>query len=109
MHNNLRIGSFLILLTMLSGCGEREGSVKYHDCREKIDVKDVSFDRYFKTYTCEYRKTNQGKIMGGHCVHIEYDNAGQCKAAYTYIRKQDDWCPDKAYPRLNFDDKCYPN
>ena len=99
----------VISVMMLSSCGEREGTVSTNDCREQIYIKEKSFEAATKTFTCTYYRTNQGRIMGGNCVHISYDNNGQCKASYTYSKKQDEVCLDKANPRLRQDDMCYPN
>lgn len=100
--------SLITVVTTLSACGEREGIVKTSDCREKITIKEKSIEALTKTFTCQYNKTRQGRIMGGSCVHIEYDNNGQCKASYTYYKEQDNVCLDKANPRLREDDMCYP-
>jgi hypothetical protein len=97
----------LISVLMLSSCGEREGTVSTNGCREQIYIKEKSFEAATKKFTCTYYRTNQGRIMGGFCVHIEYDNNGQCKAAYTYSKSQDDVCPAKH--NLGRDDMCYPN
>ena len=99
--------SFLLMIGLV-GCGEREGTSKWSDCREKINVKEFSFDKFSKTYTCEIYKTRQGSVMGGVCASIEYDSNGQCKAAFIYHKKQDNVCLDKAFPRLGMDDLCYP-
>lgn len=97
-------------IVMLSSCGgEREGTVKTSDCRERIFINEDSIEALTKKFTCTYYKTRQGRIMGGSCVHIEYDSNGQCKASYTYSKKQDNVCLDKANPRLGMDDLCYPN
>jgi hypothetical protein len=99
----------LTFLLLLVGCGEREGTVKWSDCREKIDVNNSDFEKITRKYTCEFYKTRKGNILGGTCVHIEYDNNGQCKTAYYYWKKQDNICLDKAFPKLGQDDLCYPN
>ena len=99
----------LISVLMLSSCGEREGTVSTNNCREQIYIKENSIEAATKKFTCTYYKTNQGRIMGGNCVHIDYDSNGQCKASYTYLKKQDEVCLDKANPRLGQDDMCYPN
>jgi hypothetical protein len=97
-----------VSLIMLTSCGEREGTVRTSDCREKITINEKSIEALTKTFTCQYYKTRQGRIMGGLCVHIDYDNNGQCKASYTYYKEQDNVCLDKANPRLREDDMCYP-
>jgi hypothetical protein len=99
----------VISVMMLSSCGEREGTVSTHDCREQIQIKETSFHALTKTFTCEYIRTRQGRLMSATCVHIDYDNNGQCKASFTYFKKQDNVCLDKATPRLGMDDFCYPN
>jgi hypothetical protein len=98
----------ILIIFVVAGCGEREGTVKWTDCREVINVKENSVDGQFKKYTCEYIRTNQGRIAGGTCIHIEYESNGQCRKAFIYEKRQDDVCHDKAYPRLGLDDLCYP-
>lgn len=106
MKINFIVG--ILMLFALVGCGEREGSVKWNDCREKIDVKEGDLNTLLKKFTCQYYKTQQGRIMGGSCVSIEYDSNGSCKAAYFYYKKQDNVC-SKQNPVLRNDDLCYPN
>jgi hypothetical protein len=96
------------LLLLLGGCGEKEGIVKWSDCREQIFVEEGSFNAMSKTYICHYAKTRQGRSMGGVCIHIEYEG-GQCRTAYINYKKQDNVCLDKANPRLGEDDLCYPS
>ena len=102
------IGLLLLAAVITVGCSEREGSVKWTDCREKISVKEGDIDILFKKFTCQYYRTRQGRIMGGSCVSIEYDSNGACKAAYMYEKRQDDVC-SKQNPVLRQDDLCYPN
>ncbi len=102
------IGLLLVFAVITVGCSEREGTVKWTDCREKISVKEGDIDILFKKFTCQYYRTGQGRIMGGSCVSIEYDSNGACKAAYMYEKRQDDVC-SKQNPVLKQDDLCYPN
>lgn len=105
------IKHFVVLasVVLLSSCGEREGTVSTDNCREQIYIKETSIQALTKTFTCTYYKTRQGRTMGGTCIHIDYDNNGQCKASFTYFKKQDNVCLDKLTPRLGEDDLCYPN
>ncbi len=96
----------LLLPMVMLGCRERQGTVHWNDCREKIEVRKGDIDTMFKTFTCQTRKTNQGKILSGVCASIEYDANGSCKAAYIYYQKQADVCP-KEKPFLREDDLCY--
>ena len=101
----------LIVLFLLSGCdnlfenGEREGVVKYDDCREKIFIKETDLETLTKPFTCDYIKTQNGLIMRGLCIHIDYDNSGRCRKALIYTRSQQNVC-DAEHPILTFDDKC---
>ncbi len=99
--------SVILMLLSIVGCGEREGVVKWTDCREKIHMMEGDFSTYFKKFTCEYYKTGQGRIMGGSCVSIEYDSNGSCRTAYLYEKRQDNVCSTQN-PILRVDDLCYP-
>lgn len=90
--------------------GEREGTVSYEDCREKIPMTEqtASFKKMYQSFTCEYDKTEKGRIRGGTCVHIEYEKNQGCKAAYIYKKLQDKVCTDPKFPQLGVDDRCYP-
>jgi hypothetical protein len=96
-----------ILGFLIIGCGERPGTVKWNDCREQMFIKENSFEALSKRFTCDYIKTRQGRVMGGLCVHIEYES-GQCKAAYIYVKEQAKVC-SKENPILKEDDLCYAN
>ena len=99
-----------ILLTamlLLVGCGEREGEVKWSDCREKIFVDETSYESITKRFTCQYWKTNAGRMLGGQCVNIETEDNGTCRKAYVYKKSPDDVCKDPKYPKLHVDDLCY--
>jgi len=92
--------------------GEREGFVNISDCRETVTLTPDTFQKYFKPFTCTNRETRSGKIMGGQCVHIEYDSSlfsssNVCKTAYVYEEPPDALCADPKYPYLGYDDKCY--
>lgn len=91
--------------------GEREGTVEYADCREKIPLSKnrESFSKLYQSFTCQYEKTMAGHILGGECVHIEYDKAQGCKVAYIYSRTPDKVCKDPKFPNLRSDDLCHPD
>lgn len=54
--------------------GEMEGIAKYDDCREIIFLKSNNYQKYYMNFTCNYRRSNTGEIMGGECVHIDTNN-----------------------------------
>lgn len=90
---------------------EREGIVKYSDCREIINLKNNTWQKYVKTFTCKYSKTISGKIMGGICVHVDMSNSlfssgNECLTAYVYKKEPEVNCP-REFPYLGYDDKCY--
>ncbi|MFA4845745.1 MAG: hypothetical protein WC654_04260 [Patescibacteria group bacterium] len=90
--------------------GEREGEVKYSDCREIIKLSDNPIQLFYKKFTCTYEKTASGRIRRGTCVHIEHPfslfrSNNECDIAYLYYKEQEDVCP-KDYPVLQYDDKC---
>lgn len=90
---------------------EREGMVKYDDCRQVITLAPDTWQRYFHTFTCSYLKTKSGKIMRGECVRIENDksllsSSHTCATAYVYEKKQEGSCTDPAHPYLTYDDMC---
>lgn len=92
---------------------ENEGVVKYDDCRTTVTLQSNSWERYFKKFTCEYDKTQSGKIISGVCVHTDNDSSllatsSTCSTAYIYELKQDPAvCTDPKYPFLRYDDKCW--
>lgn len=87
--------------------GEREGTVKYNDCREVTETEDNFINRIFRTYTCSYQKTNTGKIMSGECVYVKSPLfSGDCVRAYTYTKKPEVRCSE-VFPYLGYDEKCY--
>ena len=91
--------------------GEREGTVEYADCREKIPLSknQESFSKLYQSFTCQYEKTAKGHILGGECVHIDYEKAQGCKVAYIYSPSPDKVCRDPKFPILGADDRCYSN
>ncbi len=96
---------------------ENEGIVKYDDCREIITLKDNSWQKYFMKFTCTYRKTQGGDIMGygmngGECVHIDHYNSlfsssPACERAYVYTKEQRAGVCPSEHPYLGYGDKCY--
>lgn len=95
--------------------GEREGSVKFDDCREVVYLNPDTIQKYYKTFTCSYRKTDKGVLLNSNCVHVDNDStlftsSHTCKTAYVYsfqLEKNHGGCSDLAYPYLGYDDKCY--
>ncbi len=97
----------LIASTLLIGCGretvnlQREGIVKFNDCREIIKLEDNAPEKNYMTFTCDYIKSNTGKIMAGTCVHIETSNDGkECTKAYTYYAKPELKCEEGLFPTI---------
>jgi hypothetical protein len=93
--------------------GEREGFIKYEDCREVIRLQPDTLQKYYKTFTCSYRKTKSGKHMGGVCVHVDsagtlFSASNACTSAYVYqAESQNEGCKQPAYPYLGYDDQCH--
>ena len=91
--------------------GEREGIVKISDCRETVTLPSDTWQKYYKTFTCSYDKTNSGAIMRGACAHIDtagtiFSSSNACSAAYVYQIKNLS-CSNKSFPYIGRDDKCY--
>lgn len=107
---SLLIGGFLFLFG-----GEREGVVKYDDCRQIVQLKSDTTQKYYKKFTCEYIKSNDGKIiLGGTCVHIDTDSSlltsnSSCKTAFVYQKEPDIKCPDTVNGFLDVNGKCMCN
>lgn len=109
---SLLIGGFLFLFG-----GEREGVVKYDDCRQIVQLKSDTTQKYYKKFTCSYSKTQSGKIMSGECVNISNDNSllgnkSTCATAYVYEKEQDPVCKNNIkggilYPYLGYNDNCF--
>ena len=106
------VGIVVFLWWLFSDNGERDGHVRYDDCREVVTLSPDSYQHFLKPFTCVTVKTGKGKVMGGSCVHIDYDGSffsgsHGCKVAYIYEKKQDDLCRDPKYPHLGYDDMCH--
>jgi len=89
---------------------EVSGTVKYDDCREIVKLKEGGSEIKNKKFTCNYSKTQSGKIMSGECASIETEN-GICTKAYVYEKEQEG-CRNNFkegifYPYLGYDDMCY--
>jgi len=111
--NSIRWIVAITIGLVIGGCyaifgGEREGTVEYDDCKEKIYLKSDNDKRLFNKFTCEYSKTKSGKIMGGVCMHVDYFDNNECKSVYIYEKEPDSVCPETS-PYLDYDDKCYPD
>lgn len=79
----------LFLTILLSGCSHNEGTVKYDDCREIINLEKNSWRFSVYPFTCEYFRDDKGTIIGGTCVRVELDDglffkSGRCERAYVY-------------------------
>ena len=90
---------------------EQEGAVKYHDCRELVFLKTNNGTRpiqhSLRTFTCNYRKTTDGKYtIGGECVAVALSQA-ECLTAYIYERESDIKCMKNGHAEE--DGKCHCN
>jgi len=79
----------LPLILAIAGCGgQREGTVKYSDCREIIPLSKNDFEmRKIRgtTFTCDYVRDANNRIVGGECVAVETGLLGSgCTTAYVY-------------------------
>lgn len=91
--------------------GEREGIIKYDDCRAIVTLQPDTLQKYYRTFTCGYNRTKSGKIMSGECVRIVNDksffsSSHTCATAYVYEKEQEGNCTDPARPYLTYDDMC---
>ncbi len=76
----------------LSACTrEREGVTDFSDCREIINLQPDNFQKYYKTFTCQYVRRASGKIVSSTCVHVDAysggllgSSNGKCETAYIY-------------------------
>ncbi len=88
--------------------GEKEGIIKFDDCREIIRLKDNPYQKFYKSFTCDYVKTATGKIMSGTCVHVKTSwLSGKCEQAYIYDKEPEIKCLENGY--LGYDGRCYCN
>ncbi len=90
--------------------GEKEGIIKYDDCREIIRLKDNPYQKIYKSFICDYTKTTTGKIMSGTCVHVNTSwLSGKCEQAYVYVydKEPETKCLENGY--LGYDGQCYCN
>ena len=61
-----------------------QGTVKYDDCRQVINLKEGDSGTWGKTFTCDTFKTNDGRVISGECVHVDLNSNGSCDTAYVY-------------------------
>lgn len=92
--------------------GISEGTVKYDDCREIIQLQPNNWRTYFGTFIGYARKTKSGKIIGGEFVRVVNDSpligsSHSCARAYIYEAKQDNVCTVDPNIYLGYDDMCY--
>lgn len=74
--------------------GEREGEVKFDDCREKIWHAERPLRYIFSPFTCVYQRNLESIVVGGTCVRIEYaSGTSECRVADLYPRKSKLICP----------------
>jgi len=121
MDETFKIIGWLFLVSLIVGGfyallgGEREGTVNYSDCREVVQLKSDTLQKFYKKFTCEYIKSNDGKtILGGTCVHIDTDSSlltsnSSCKTAFVYQKEPDIKCPDTVNGFLDVNGKCMCN
>ena len=103
----IRRGFLLILALAAVSCGgERDGTVKYDDCREIIQLKGRSaFATIGKDFTCSISRTKSGKSMGGQCVSVALSLLdGKCERAYVYEKKPANVCWPNSH--LTYEDMC---
>lgn len=89
-----------------------EGTVKYDDCRQVINLNEGDWQTYFHKFTCNTFKTKSGITMSGECVSIEtnsslFSSGSSCVKAYVYEEKQGGDCNNPSYPYLWYDDQCH--
>lgn len=99
--------ALIVSLLLLIGCGraasnlQREGVVKFNDCREIIKLEDNAPEKDYMMFTCDYIKSKTGKIMAGNCVHIETSKDDkECTKAYTYFAKPELKCEKGLFPTI---------
>ena len=96
----------LLLAIVLLGVGcEREGTIKTSDCREEIELKENDLTTFLKDFTCDYTKTENGKILNGECYSVKIKN-GECRTVWSYEKKSEVNC-SKEFPFAGYDSKCY--
>jgi len=74
--------------------------VKYDDCREIIKLEDNSSEKNIFDFTCDYIRSNSGKILGGPCVHTETNEEDVCTEAYIYYANAELQCSEGTYPTI---------
>jgi hypothetical protein len=79
--------------------GEREGDIKWDDCREKIWHKERPWSDLLNIYTCSYDRNAESKVIGGTCARVEYPYFGTgCRTAHVYSRESEVKCAKGFYP-----------
>ena len=93
----------LILISMAGGGvrlisggdvnGEREGEIKWDDCREKLWHDERPFSELLSIYTCHYDRNAGRRIIGGVCARLDYPYfSNGCRTANLYFRQSDIKC-----------------
>ncbi|MDD4901789.1 MAG: hypothetical protein PHE24_01510 [Patescibacteria group bacterium] len=85
----------LILCLLVSGC-EKEGTIKVDDCRESVEIKEFSFDAIFGNFICNYKKTDNGKLIFGECSRVKMKD-GECQTEFWYEKKPFRDCGEYSY------------
>jgi len=102
MHSLSKIFVLLTGLVLLgSGCipVEYEGTIDISDCRAQNDIKEDSINKFTHSFTCEYNKNNEDKIIGGTCCRVVTSSQdGTCLESYCYEKASSIVCPDDAFP-----------
>ncbi len=95
---------FIFLVAIfLSGCAvKRDGTVNIsiNDCNEVINIKENSFQAFFKDFTCEYNKNKDEKIYGGTCYSFDMKN-NKCLRVYIYEASSQYNCPEDSEATYN--------
>lgn len=98
------------LAAVALGCdnfaGEVDGTVKYEDCREQIQIARDSPRILMKRFTCDTQRTRSGRVMSATCVHVETTNDGACQRAYIYRKPPALTCSEDK-PFLDPNEECY--
>lgn len=99
-------GAYALLHNGLGVGGEREGTIKYADCRVVIQTKPDDWQIATKEFVCVKQRTESGVLMSAECASVETNQYGGCDRAYVYHRPPAARCPENA-PFLGYDDKCH--
>lgn len=100
----------LLALVVGTGCrewpGEVEGTIKYDDCRERIEIQPSEYNRSFYRFVCSTKRTFDDHLMSQTCAHVELTETGVCTRVSLYSRGPELTC-QVSTPWLGFDGKCH--